>query len=224
MNGDLCCKFARSNMDELNNILLNLDDAVAAIDKEEQQQQLIQQEQSIIPNNIDDDNVKDDIAAHLAGTVTPEALPHPILLVPSSCKVNITSHISDEVLIDKAIMYLHWHALHTMNCPHVSGKKGRNNQCNCMSYFTEDITCNDDSTTPLILATSRFMVYFAKLHQKVQQQYSMGLYRHALFYSQHTTNQSDQYSPYIFEVPVICDPEEGVALYEQLPLVCMSVM
>jgi hypothetical protein len=203
---------------------------------------MIQQTQSIVPKNDDglldddeqDDEDDDDDASldesnTLALTASTEivAPPHPIVILSKAKGKSAYMEHNDEWLVDKAIIYLHLHALHTMNCPHISQKKGKYNKCSCMSLFDEEIHEDDDSANPLTKATAQFMVYFAKLDCHCQQQYVMGWYHSASLYWTRVPQRDDGMkgvSPRNFQLPVLCKPEMDVVVQGALPFVCMFTM
>jgi hypothetical protein len=92
-----------------------------------------------------------------------------------------------------------------------------------MSNFVEDIN-SEDGVSPLTQATARFIVYFAKQTRAIQQSYVMSWYRSAFQYWQFKSKDDPQYSRYHFQVPILCDPENGLEYKETLPYVCMSAM
>jgi hypothetical protein len=144
--------------------LVNLDDAISAIDAVQQPIQnntsVVQQSSVAVGNtNTESDNgddyeeVEDPLVAHLALTEPLKPPPHPLSILSIS-KSSKTNPPIDEVLIDDTIAFLHWHALHTRNCPALSQIKGKTNNCRCMLHFQENVHEEDDSTTPLTLATA----------------------------------------------------------------------
>jgi hypothetical protein len=154
---------------KMDNVLVNLDDAIAQLDDHhpDQEQQQPEQQQG------QEDAVLA-IGDVLASSYSPDPPTHPVVVVSQSRACNSSQLQDDEVLVDQAIEYLHWHALHTNNCPHLSSKKGRTNNCSCMSVFAKDVQAEfEDSVAPLTLATARFMTFFAKLERSQQQQYVM---------------------------------------------------
>jgi hypothetical protein len=129
---------------------------------------------------------------------------------------------NNAVLIDDAITYLHGNLMHTKNCPHLSRKKGRTNQCSCMSNFIEDVSSSDDdSASQLTQATACFIVFFAKQSCQIQQQYVIFFYRLAYQYWAITKeqNQSSLFLQHHYQIPVLCDPENGLQLNETVPYV-----
>jgi hypothetical protein len=172
--------------------LLNIDDAVAAIDAQE--------------------------------SVELDAPPHPIEQVSIAKASKNTLMLSDDVLIEDAITFLQWHAIHTTLCPHLSGKKGKTNKCSCMLHFKIDDTGGEGTPSAFTLATARFIVFFSKQPCTTQQQYVMFWYRSAARYWSKHTEKNKTFVPYMYEVPVLCDPINGIELQSEVPYVCMSAM
>jgi hypothetical protein len=132
--------------------------------------------------------------------------------------INNTRQQDDKYLVDHTISYLHWHALHTSNCPSLRQMIGHTNSCSCMSHFSERVLeTDDDRASPLTRVTARFIVYFSKLHKTEQQKHVMGMFR----MSQFIAKSGDHLT---YEIPVLCDPEVGIELDEPIPYVCRSAM
>jgi ribosomal protein L22 len=96
-----------------------------------------------------------------------------------------------------------------------------------MSNFIEDVSSSDDdSASQLTQATARFIVFFAKQSRQIQQQYVMSFYRSAYQYWSLTKEQkqSSLFSQHHYQIPVLCDPENGFQLTETVPYVCRSAM
>jgi hypothetical protein len=156
---------SNNNMDS---ILVNLDDVIASMDDAEAQQ-LIQNDQSIQQQDVVVDAVVPDeevegareeeplLTQAMVSTVAP---PHPNVVYSNHS--NTQNLIDDGVLLESAIAYLHWHSIHTTKCPHLCGKKGKTNQCNCLSAFAPATGADGVAPTPLTMATARFLTFFSK--------------------------------------------------------------
>jgi hypothetical protein len=188
-------------------VTVNVDEAIALIDTAENEGS--QQQQTLAPSL--------------------SALEHPILLLSSGQKSKSQVHRcvnqDDEVLVDHAIEYLHWHALNTPFCPHKSGEKTRFNKCQCMTVFAEDVNNTHESASPLTRATARFIAFFAKLERTVQQQWVMGWHRTAYqYWSSFIHNGQSNNNHRFYQLAVLCDPENDLVINEPLPYMCMSAM
>jgi hypothetical protein len=224
-------------------LFLNLDDAIAELDRIEEdaatnliqdeqhhneQQQQQQQRNKVVDTYVPDEeqDIDEDNAAELPLTEVPEAPLHPIVLYSQS--TGNKTHINDDVVIDSAIAYLHYHATYTKNCLQVAGKKGKTNSCTCMSVFA----INSNGTSSILTrSAARFIAFFVKQSRSTQQQYVMSWYRAASLqwtaaqanHARTNTRMGGNTSLH-FQVPLLCDPEEGVLITTNVPLVCMSAI
>jgi hypothetical protein len=211
--------------------LLNIDDAIAALNAvdpvqqpQQQQQEVEQQPSSSNDDDTDDEEeaVSNDDNAQLELSVASVAPEHPCdmyyrnMLLNKKRKPDEHVYLSNEMLVDQGITYLHWHALYTKNCPHPSRKKGKFMSCSCMSYYQEDVTADDDSTTNLTMATALFIAHFAKQNKAAQQQYVM--FSFCIASREHSKGKKKTY-----DAPVLSDLVNNIVIRTP-PKICMSAM
>jgi hypothetical protein len=207
-----------------------------SIDDVPEEQQLIQNDQSIQQQDVVVDAVVPDkdvegareeeplLMQAMVSTVVP---PHPNVVY--SNQSNTDNLIDDGVLLKSAIVYLHWHSIHTTKCLHLCGKKGKTNQCNCLSAFAPAAgAANGVAPTPLTMATAWFLTFFSKQSQTTQQQYVMFWYRSAFlqwkFLQAHSIRTGGS-MPYHYSILLFNNLENNLqVLPEDSPFICSSAI